>query len=89
MKKTNYNTKSWFCLLSALTLLLVITVTGCKDDDKSPDPTLEIQKNTMSFLQTGGNDVIEITTNQNWSFNTPPTWLTLSETSGKKMLQLP
>ncbi|RHV98348.1 hypothetical protein DXA95_01310 [Odoribacter sp. OF09-27XD] len=84
MKKTNYNTKSWFCLLSALTLLLVITVTGCKDDDKSPDPTLEIQKNTMSFLQTGGNDVIEITTNQNWSFNTPPAWLTLSETSGKK-----
>lgn len=84
MKKKNYNTKSWFCLLSALTLLLVITVTGCKDDDKSPDPILEIQKNTMSFLQTGGNDVIEITTNQNWSFNTPPTWLTLSETSGKK-----
>lgn len=82
MKKANHNSKNWFRLLSTLTWVLIVTLIGCKDDD-DPNPTLEISKNTLSFLQAGGNEIVEISTNQNWAFSTPPQWLTLSASSGK------
>lgn len=83
MKKDNDIQKKRFSLFSVLTLVLLVTLGGCKDDDDAPEPTLEINKNTVSFLQTGGSDIFEITTNQSWNITSSPTWLTITPTEGK------
>lgn len=45
-------------------------------------PTFSITPTTLSFVSSGGNQLVTVTSNQSWSASSSVSWLTLSNTSG-------
>lgn len=83
MKKTFTNSMRGLNIFSTLVLILTLGLFGCKDDKEEALPTLEINKDNISFAQAGGNEEIIISTNQNWTITTEAGWLTFDPGNGK------
>ncbi len=47
-----------------------------------PKPIFEVSIETISFISSGGNQSVSVTSNQAWTASTADAWLTLSGTSG-------
>lgn len=55
---------------------------GSNPQPPTPEKTLEISKNSVSFMATGRNDSFTIQSNTSWTVSSDKDWCTVSPTSG-------
>lgn len=78
MKKKNF---FWSLLAIMMAATMSIGFTSCGDDDDPDEVTVSMP--SASFSESGGQSVISITSNTNWTVTGAPSWLTVTPMQGK------
>lgn len=76
MKKKDFY---WSLLSIIMMALLSVGISACGDDEE--DPTLTVDKQTVSFSSGGGNVVINVMSNTDWSVTGGDSWLIVTKSS--------
>ncbi|MBB4034282.1 hypothetical protein GGR21_000167 [Dysgonomonas hofstadii] len=63
-----------FCLLT--------TAYACSNDDDAPEPELIVSAESILFKKEGGDKVMHIKTNHQWTVSSSETWCTVTPSSG-------
>lgn len=78
MKKKNF---FWSLMAFVMTATLSVGLTSCNDDDDEPD-SVSVSMPAVNFGESGGSQVIQITSNAKWTISGAPTWLTVAPMQG-------